>query len=163
VKTIPNWCENDLTIKGPKEELIKFANFVSNGTNYFDFNKILPLPAELAGGKSPSDFSKKKNAELVKKYGFDNWYDWQIMNWGTKWNAHLEEKFTIEDREMFAYFATAWSPPEPLIIEASRQFPLLTFKLKFWEGGGGFRGMLICKAGEILKQVTYNYKGDKGG
>ncbi len=60
-------------------------------------------------------------------------------------------------------FRTAWSPPEPVILELSKQFPKLTFTLKYWEGGAAFRGILRVKAGEVLRAASYHYAGPRGG
>ena len=44
-----------------------------------DFQKIIPMPKGLwMGGINP---------ETRAKYGKNNWLDWSLANWGTKWNA----------------------------------------------------------------------------
>ena len=30
----------------------------------------------------------KQAIENIAKYGYKDWYDWSIDNWGTKWNAY---------------------------------------------------------------------------
>ena len=85
-------------------------------------------------------------------------------HWGTKSNASystLREGAT--DKKATIEFDTAWSPPEPIIIELSKQFPKLAFSLKYWEGGAGYRGILRVKGGKILQNFTYDYKGQRGG
>ena len=49
----------------------------------------------------------------LEKYGFQDWYNWSIHNWGTKWdacNSHIESD---DEDYIFITFDTAWSPPEP--------------------------------------------------
>jgi len=58
-------------------------------------------------------------AELRDKYGYDNWYDWSIANWGTKWNA-VDPTFVSEDESngittFIFHFKTAWTMPEGII------------------------------------------------
>lgn len=42
---MPNWCENDLYIYGPRREEI--ADAIQGDTGVIDFEKILPMPKEL--------------------------------------------------------------------------------------------------------------------
>ena len=68
-----------------------------------DFNKIIPMPNNIYRG----DLGKRER-EL---YGSNNWYDWSVANWGTKWNAQyssLNNKNTL-------WFDTAWSCPIPVL------------------------------------------------
>jgi len=46
-----------------------------------------------------------------RKLGCMNWYDWNIKNWGTKWNAYSFKR--LNERQI--YFETAWSAPFPVI------------------------------------------------
>src|SRR3954471_12802801 len=41
---MPNWCECDLYITGPKEELEKFLETVKSEESVFDFNRVIPYP-----------------------------------------------------------------------------------------------------------------------
>ena len=53
---MPNWCQNEVRVyaedRGKAEA---FVGFVRDGDNYFSFNKIMPLPDELKGTRSPID------------------------------------------------------------------------------------------------------------
>jgi hypothetical protein len=56
-------------------------------------------------------------ADLMRKYGATNWRDWQVLHWGTKWNAYGHERpveIAGDERwgELTAEFDTAWGPPE---------------------------------------------------
>ena len=67
------------------------------------------------------------------------WYDWNISNWGTKWNAinsHLERMG--EDVAIYN-FDTAWSPPMPVIDKLRKLFPTMGFFYRYEEeqGWGG--------------------------
>jgi hypothetical protein len=64
--------------------------------------------------------------EYQKRFGADNWYDWQNANWGTKWNA--SEVF-ISDNVIS--FNTAWSAPEPIFVALSEKFPEVEFFIQF--------------------------------
>lgn len=75
-----------------------------------DFNKIIPMPDTVYRG-----LLGNKEREL---YGNNNWYDWSIANWGTKWNAY---SFSHNDNEIA--FQSAWSAPHPVLEELSHMFP----------------------------------------
>lgn len=106
---MPNHCYNRvkirtetfITLSQLKELLFKNDNFT--------MNKLLSMPKQLEDTSSPV---KKPNKELIDKYSYDNWYDWRLNNWGTKWDAYdhyplIETNFHIEQS-----FHTAWSPPK---------------------------------------------------
>ena len=172
-----NWCENKLTIKGPREELLRFVN-IGKGKVLVDeeqeeiplcFNNFVPMPEELVNTVS---HSQKKYKKLLKRFGSDNWYDWSINNWGTKWpplsvvlvNSKIFHITPSKPTQNIVYgFDTAWSPPEPIIAKMSKMFPKLRFKLEYWEAGYGFRGILIMKDSKIIKDCTYDYSGSRGG
>jgi hypothetical protein len=77
-------------------------------------------------------FTPEEQAEL-RKHGADNWYDWCVNNWGTKWNAgdvDLAEEYIPEnpnEEGMLEYqFDTAWGPPEGIVRKLRKEFPNLT-------------------------------------
>lgn len=57
----------------------------------------------------------------VQRYGWKDWYDWSIDNWGTKWNACHEY---IDDENKVIEFETAWSMPEGIIKEICKYTPV---------------------------------------
>ena len=82
----------------------------------------------------------------------NNWYDWNVRNWGTKWDvASTDEEIYsetslidegIDDNQKYFLvyrFDTAWSPPIPVIEKLSKQYPSLKINLDFEEetGWGG--------------------------
>ena len=72
---MPNWCENDLAVEGPKEvieEFLKFAagaageNPLDDEGSKFDFNKFIPYPQEFNGWtKSPRPGSRSTRDALT--------------------------------------------------------------------------------------------------
>jgi len=55
----------------------------------------------------------------MEEYGAKTWYDWNIKNWGTKWNSYACEK---ESDSIFT-FETAWGGVPDLIELISKEFP----------------------------------------
>lgn len=69
--------------------------------------------------KDASDENFNLTMQMIRAYkktGFMNWYDWNIANWGTKWNAY-ETKVVTEGSSTVITFDTAWSAPF-LVLEA---------------------------------------------
>ena len=52
--------------------------------------------------------------ELVEKYGFVSWYDWNVSNWGTKWNTGVED-IELDEYQLKFWCHTAWCPPNELL------------------------------------------------
>jgi hypothetical protein len=63
------------------------------------------------------------------------WYEWNNANWGTKWDCSN----AVFDGNNSWEFDTPWGPPIEAINHLARQFPTLTFTLRYMEeqGWGG--------------------------
>ena len=90
-----------------KQNVIKIKELIKDKENGLA-EALVPMPQEIRNtDKSfPKEFGKKLNndsAKLIDKYRFDNWYDWSVQNWGTKWGCYENE---IEDK--YYSFTTAW-------------------------------------------------------
>ena len=121
---MPNYCSGTLTITASKTLLTEILNTI-RGTddqegNPFDFNKVIPMP------------------ENEK----ENWYDWSIKNWGTKWKSCSTE---LQGNTL--RFWTAWSPCLPVIRALAKMFPEAQFEYWYEETGVGFCGCQIYKNG----------------
>ncbi len=102
--------------------------------------------------------------EAKAETGYYDWHEWCIAHWGTKWNACATQfKEDPTDTKATLYFETAWSPPLPVIAKLSTQFPQLSFTLRYWEGGFGFKGTFRVRNGKILCDDTLSYRGRRGG
>lgn len=76
---MPNWVTNRIVFHGNQENIDKVLQYIKGNGSKIDFNKIIPMPDNIYRG----DLGKRER-EL---YGSNNWYDWSVANWGTKWNA----------------------------------------------------------------------------
>lgn len=135
---MPNWCYNTLTITGKPKALNKMLKQVKVDKNevddfnehqetIFSFNKVIPIPK-----------SEK-----------DNWYNWRVSNWGTKWNADVQYETTDqwENGEVLIEFNTAWAMPIPVLETLSKQHPTLTFFMKAYEESHAFWQIFTLKNG----------------
>ena len=103
---------------------------------------------------------------LMKEYGVSNWYDWSVLNWGTKWDCYdvREWNIAVADEEMTAtiYYETAWSPATQLWLTVSQQYPTLTFFHEFADEGGGFLGDETIHNGTVVEENEYEWDEDDG-
>jgi len=171
---MPNWCENDLSIIGSKEELDRLVEYVTGERDIFSFNAILPMPEELQGTRSPATIvtqeeydnygppsngydvgkpiTKEMSDRLIEQYGVDNWYDWANNVWGTKWDTTGGTSVRHNETELTYCFETAWCPPEGIYEELTMQFPTLEFSLH-WSEEGGASG-IINTTDDIVSRET---------
>ena len=150
---MPNWCDNQITITGPNSVIDKIEKIVKaedthENTGLLHF--FHPMPKQLEGTTAPlqKDATKEEKAkakENLKKYGYDNWYDWRVENWGTKWDImefyNINRKEIGEDEsEISLGFDTAWAPAlgayERFIDENSN----CSLKAYYYEPGCDFMG-----------------------
>ena len=113
---MPNWTYNNVQFIGKTEDSVKkLKDLLKSKDNDFDFNNVIPMPNELTDTVSGSenakpDWQKEQSEKLKAKYGADNWYDWSINNWGTKWNA-CDTEVEQRDGTLIYRFDTAWDAP----------------------------------------------------
>ena len=144
---MPNWCDNQITITGPNsviDNIEKIVKEEKDGDGLLNF--FHPMPKELKDTTSPSS-SADKPQPMVD--GFDNWYDWRVENWSTKWDVnefygvdrqYLKEQNEGESTISFA-FSSAWAPPinayEKFLENNSNCF----IRAYYYEGGCDFMGL----------------------
>lgn len=179
---MPNWCYNHLDISGGdvstlksqlnapfevmhdnwnketgqmEKKLFKYSNPV-----FAFWNIIKPTNLEAYYGPQPeTDLSKGLS------FDSDHWYDWNVRNWGTKWDVavHQDEEYpetelTDEGEGFISYrFNTAWSPPTEAIVKLSEQYPNLVFTLSF-EEETGWGGEVVIENGEPTETESYDNK-----
>lgn len=152
---MPNWCENNLSIYGNKNDMQKFLNAIrTEEDNYSILENLYPTPEELNIGDVSfnTDEQQIKNQE---KYGYKSWYDWRIDKWGCKWpesSLSVGQEYTenSDDTAIIAFnFETPWSPPIEAFNTISANWPSLLFCLYYEEPGMGFCGNNVWIKGEL--------------
>jgi hypothetical protein len=142
---MPNWCENTVEIYHEDPAMLERARKGFNEGKLL--NEFLPVPEDLqiVAGFLGKDTPEQKELELkeqanIKKYGYANWYDWCIANWGTKWDVGGDgmEAQDIEGGLMLT-FDSAWAPP----ISAYEKLVELGFRIRamYYEPGMAFAGI----------------------
>lgn len=97
---MPNHITNKIEFYGEQGAIGKVLDLIKGENECIDFEKIIPMPAHI--------FRGNLGPEEREKYGINNWYDWSIYNWGTKWNAYYSK---LDAGSNTIEFDTAWSCP----------------------------------------------------
>lgn len=163
---MPNWCYNSLTIEGSAEDISAIKKQVNEPfqrqhdqwnaeTRQMELQDVLyPNPVFAFWNIiKPTDMETyqlqkdPKHDDSIIDFMGDNWYDWNVRNWGTKWDIAVswndeypETELVTDSKDTLVYsFNTAWSPPIPAIEELSRQYPECEITLSYEEetGWGG--------------------------
>ena len=160
---MPNWCFNRLRVyahdaEESEKQLKKFIKENINEEELGDtlsFQGSAPRPKDLditAGSRTEKEEAQAKiNKE---KYGYEDWYEWSINEWGTKWDACSSNVDDQDDNEISISFETAWSPPLEWMQKASAKYPLLTFENYVEEESDAFIGKPIARAGNLCENLT---------
>jgi hypothetical protein len=133
---MPNWCNNTITLTGPKEKITAIYNKAKEDNALLQ--QLKPMPTELEGTTSPAP---KEGEPQPLVDGFDNWYDWRVENWGTKWDVDMDGLELSDDgTTITGWFDSAWSPP----IHAYEYFLTenedCSISSLYYEGGMDFAG-----------------------
>jgi len=151
---MPNWCYNNLTIDGTTKggkilaEAFRPKYPMDDGTlDANPFQDLMPIPEDLrivsgwfGDGTDKQNEMQKLYEANKEKYGFENWYHWCIANWGTKWDATVQDFDDNNINDIRVYFETAWSPPLDFLSWFCEQHPDTVFTLNYDEEGCSFEG-----------------------
>ena len=180
---MPNWCFNSLSIEGSAEDISAIKKQVNQpfqrqhdswnpetnkmelqDTSYSNpvfafWNIIKPTNLEA--------YVKQSEHKLDEPITFngDNWYDWNVRNWGTKWDVSVHDGEQYPDTELMeesktslAYrFNTAWSPPTEAIVHLSSQYPECEMILSY-EEETGWGGEIMFSDGQATEIEHYENK-----
>ena len=200
---MPNWVYNGLTAQGPHDSVNKLKaqmnqpftrvhdnwnmetgkrekKLVTYPNPVFAFWNIVK-PTDLEAYDKQPDHTLSITEQL--KFEGNDWYSWNIRNWGTKWDVavssedkhpdtYMEETEDEWTASVFYNFNTAWGVPMPALTLLSSQYPDLLFTLSYEEetGWGGeaeiLRGVVISdneyenKCRDCDETNCLNYCGD---
>ena len=110
---MPNWCYNNLDITAKTDEQKAMLERVSKAEPADGFiGMFMPLPEILKDTTSPTpaNIDSVQQRTMIAQTGFDNWYDWQVSNWGTKWDVD-PMSCDYDGETLSVSFDSAWSPP----------------------------------------------------
>jgi hypothetical protein len=187
---MPNWVFNGLTIEGNPEQVkalmtqmnkpfiysitptgdlaydvkqTKYVNPVFAFHNIYSY-KDAGITDEQYHGQPPraTDFAE------AMKFQTNDWYNFNVREWGTKWDVavseddkhpdtYMEEAQNGENYVVYYNFNTAWSRPLPALQKLSAQYPNLLMTLSY-EEETGWGGELELLRGEVISESEYDNK-----
>lgn len=111
--------------------------------------EISKLLGEEPTGLIPCENNTPEKCDaLIKEYGADNWYDWNIAAYGTKWDLQAMQDFDMGDTEFFICFNTAWVPPMRFFERLQKRFPDIDISLVFEIEGDDICGKAYTERSE---------------
>lgn len=134
---MPNWVYNRLTITAPQKRCQEIKKLLHHRDDEdrespLSFQTVIPRPAEE-----------------------QDWYNWNVANWGTKWDA-CEAWLEEEAEGTLTYrFDTAWSPPFPIIEKFVNTNPDVDLDYHY-EEEQGWGGHIEVRQGELVKHEQYD-------
>jgi hypothetical protein len=148
---MPNWCNNTITIQGPTDTIKPLWEEAQNSGL---LNAIKPMPKELEDTTSPTPDDKVQ----PKVDGFDNWYDWRVANWGTKWDVDTEGLEYKDNGDgtssITGWFDSAWSPPIGAYETFCDDMDNCDLYATYEEGGMDFAGVWDNGSDDYMEGVT---------
>ena len=141
---MPNWCNNSVVLKHNDPAMIERARNAFNGEGLLQ--EFIPVPQALRDTVSGSMGEDKREAHEaqqkanVEKYGYANWYDFCVSEWGTKWEIGADGNPAQDiDGGLVLGFDSAWSPP----IAAYEKLLEMGFEIEamYYEPGMAFAGV----------------------
>ena len=153
---MPNWCENNLVITGPQATLKEFLTVAelphasksvefNNDTKVWENKDVLYTTLFWNFIHPEDEFLDLYYTNQSSDINALNWYQWNIRNWGVKWDVDFNDIEVVDDDEpdtLILKFDTAWTFPAEFLIEVSRQYPTLSFENEYVEEGMGFQGLI---------------------
>lgn len=146
---MPNWFNFTLDVSGKEEDVQAFVQNVKGSKHYdtegyeFDFNHFIPQPDNIFRGALGN-----KEEEYCKENDIPNWYNWNVVHWGTKWNAVVDD-WQDDGNSVTYHMRTAWTDPRPIIIKMIEKYPHLDFWVSGEEESNEY-GIYVCSSENVF-------------
>jgi hypothetical protein len=180
---MPNWVYNGLTVEGSPESVKKMMSQLNepftiihdtwdvSTHTFMKKNTLYPNPVFAFWNIiKPTDLDTyhkqpEHKPEAPLDFSDNDWYNWNVRNWGTKWDVavssddkspdtYFEETANGDNQAVYYNFQTAWSSPMPALINLSEQYPDLLFTLSYQEETG-WGGECELLRGNIISESMY--------
>ena len=158
---MPNWCNNTITLSGPKDKITSIYNKAKESNEFLE--QLYPMPKELeitAGYLGDGDEQKELEARQqanLEKFGHKDWYDWRVANWSTKWDVDAENlELSKDGTTITGWFDSAWAPPTGAYDFFLARNEDCSIQAYYYEGGMDFGGFYDDGADDCITLSDYN-------
>jgi hypothetical protein len=129
---MPNWCDCDLEIYGPKDDVqavLKLVHqpdpnhveysIVHDGRQWFSFEAVVPMPRE--EHETAARIVREQMAAAGVEEGTQEGRQWLFDNYGSKWRGPIDAKSPINGFNWLGYdwaienWGTKWGADEPTL------------------------------------------------
>ena len=141
---MPNWCNNSVEIYHDDPTMLERVRTAFNGEGLLQ--EFIPVPADLrniVAGSVPeaerADHELKEELNRIT-YGYTNWYDFCVNEWGTKWDVGADGNPAQDiPGGLMLGFDSAWAPP----VAAYEKLQAMGFRIRamYYECGMAFAGI----------------------
>lgn len=143
---MPNWCSNQLKITGSTETLVQLKDVIEQNKGLLE--AIRPIPEALKETVKGTG----EESQTVFVDGCNNWYDWSVKHWGTKWDVDTEGLEYVDNGDGTAtiegWFESAWAPPLEAFDTLSQDWDSCYVELLYHEPGMAFVGCWDSEGGD---------------
>jgi hypothetical protein len=169
---MPNWVYNTMRVDGKLRDLQHFYEVITAppmreveggyeptplGDNEFSYWNI-KHPEDLDAYFTTSGYSPDPEKMATFNNGPTNWYNWNIANWGCKWDA-CESSVTLERGNGHSWidmrWESPWSPPIEWVTHCAKEYPELEFSFDYQEEEG-WGGTMEFYNGELTEATDYD-------
>lgn len=150
---MPNWASNRVQLRG-SHAVLTLLKAAAERSEFCQAVKPIPLALKVTMSGSVGDPVKQAQLDEQSEYnrityGYANWYDFAVSEWGTKWDIGNEQvQWTTAakndydesaEAELTFGFDSAWSPPIEIYEELTRLGVQVV--ATYWEPGMDFAGV----------------------
>jgi len=185
---MPNWADVNIEIRGKKDAVKEvYENTVEHGYDWGKTKMPAPLkvytaPCDVVSKEEWREYAKecrkyKKDNEnspcrfglskikdsVVNRCGANDWYDWALKNWGTKWNIDKDDlahdiSCSHNKDECWAFFSfmSPWNGPYEWFVTIVKEYGLSGV---FEDGDSGmfYYRKVEAENGEIISEYEGEY------
>ena len=164
---MPNWVYNALYCRGSEEDLDTLAAFFEMDVENRSWNPekgtgdlvvehvaftymAMRNPFKEPYNVTREEYHSVKGFSDGKKSGdtAGNWYNWNNVHWGVKWDAKADRVDRYEGIISY-HFESPWAPPDmDMLLDMSKKFPKIAFT-HYFEEEQGWGGEYEFQNGEV--------------
>lgn len=169
---MPNWCRTTVRFTGEQENLDlleKDINVITTENRFSIAQSINPQPDELSnvvvGYKDGAKYWWKDTEEplahedidmLFQTYGYYDWYQWRLANWGSKSGDIDTEKLRIDKNHIVFKYESAWNDLRELHKIIAEEYKLSSV-VSWWEESGYHGSYKILNGKVFDENIGYDY------